>query len=245
MEEIFYDNNGRRILIYDDKNTVVINYIHANKVVTYGVLCKDYHSELQCYSKDDRIFIAYITVENQLVWDELGKESRLVLFGDKDELWNMTRVRIIDYMKGNILFVKARNTTSGREEIRYVFLDGDRKGNVLVSTMKKIEWYEILVKDGDYYLIYKVEKQTISKIFIMSMSSFGDINIEEYIMCKSQTVELLKERIDTIEDTHKREVADIVEKYKKQYNELVDVTKQIQEEGKKWRDLYYKNVKEN
>ena len=39
------------------------------------------------------------------------------------------------------------------------------------------------------------------------------------------------------------EMSRMEEQYKKQYDELAKLTKEIQEEGKRWRELYYKNVK--
>ncbi len=41
----------------------------------------------------------------------------------------------------------------------------------------------------------------------------------------------------------KNEINKIETQYRKQYDELAKLTKEIQEEGKRWRELYYKNVK--
>lgn len=74
-------------------------------------------------------------------------------------------------------------------------------------------------------------------------------------------IEIMKEEIEknkTIIDEEKQslhkaqevydnmlqsEMSRVEEQYKKQYDELAKLTKEIQEEGKRWRELYYKNVK--
>ena len=52
-----------------------------------------------------------------------------------------------------------------------------------------------------------------------------------------------EEVINDREENMKKEIDGLHKMYKNKYDELVKLTQEIQEEGKKWRELYYRNVK--
>ena len=91
----------------------------------------------------------------------------------------------------------------------------------------------------------------------MDVSRLGDISLSEYILCKEQTMQELEKRCkendknfhEAVEQTQadyekrlKTTVKSMEQRYKQQYDELAKLTQGMQEEGRKWRELYYKSV---
>lgn len=60
---------------------------------------------------------------------------------------------------------------------------------------------------------------------------------------KNNLLEKLEWEKNDREENVKKEIDGLHKTYKNKYDELVKLTQEIQEEGKKWRELYYRNVK--
>ena len=134
---------------------------------------------------------------------------------------------------------------------------GERKVQRLVYGTERIERYEILQHGEVSYLLYKLATEAKPRIYAVDVSRLGDISLSEYILCKEQTMQELEKRCkendknyneairktqEDYESRLKSTVKNMEQRYKQQYDELAKLTQGMQEEGRKWRELYYKSV---
>ena len=128
---------------------------------------------------------------------------------------------------------------------------------ILMHTETRIEHYEIWQQGGVSYLVYKLATEHRPRIFAVDVSRLGDISLTEYILCKEQTMQeltirckendknfnqALKKMEREYEEKWKENAKTMEKRYKSQYEELSELAKGMQEEGRKWLELYYKSV---
>ena len=76
----------------------------------------------------------------------------------------------------------------------------------------------------------------------------AEINTEKKLREEQEKYRMeIKKNTEMLENNYSKKLDErlhnVEEHYKKQYEELSEMTREIQEEGKKWRELYYKSVK--
>ncbi len=269
MEFIFSLKNGIKVIIYTEGNNIIVNYLSLGRIVRAGVLFNNYRWGLTSVIKDDEVYIAYVSVENELVWDKLGSQNPIVLYADKGERWLVDRLKIKEFQGILVLFYMTINHMEGHSEIKYIIPYGERRGRIIVSNKVVIGSYDVEDIYSQYFLWYKAEKDSIPSFFIMNLENINDIKIKEIYIEETSTEKIkeyyeintemkLKEQkekleieyrksTEMLEYSHSKKMQErlhnVEEHYKKQYNELSEMTREIQEEGKKWRELYYKSVK--
>jgi len=229
MEYVFSEKSGIKLVIWDEGNNIIVSYISGGRVIKSGILHKNYRTGLCCAKQDDDIYVAFVSVENELVWNRLLGGEPLILFSDKSENWQIYDLNIIVNSKGVVLFYETFNQKENQTEIKYILPYGERRGKLLCALSDKLNEYKIFFMGDRWYLWYITEDKKTSKFFIMNMERISDITISECFLTLEGDFEI---RLHNVENY-----------YKNKYDELYSMTKEIQEEGKKWRELYYKNVK--
>lgn len=259
MEAVYRWKGDKRILLYEEGNQILAQVVGTGRTVQWGSLCRDYHSCGASLLWENEIYVAYVNTENVLMWDKLFAEGRLVLV--KDGLWGSISDVTIAPVVGERTLLYVWYCMQGAENGRYdlCVIDplGERKVQRLVQGVGRIEHYEILQHGEVSYLLYKLERETKPRIFAVDVSRLGDISLSEYILCKEQTMQELEKRCkendknfhEAVEQTQadyekrlKTTVKSMEQRYKQQYDELAKLTQGMQEEGRKWRELYYKSV---
>ncbi|MCM1272499.1 MAG: hypothetical protein NC225_11785 [Clostridium sp.] len=258
MEKIFRLQNGRRVVVCDEGNNINIILFSNQRNIQWSVLRRDYGSELcTCMSGDD-ICLAYLNTANDLIWDVVGGENRIILLSDIGNVKNIRNIKLEKMNDRALLIYQTDNPASNRQELIYSFPESERKSRLLVSGEQIIEDY-ILYYNGEHYILRcKYRNEPALKTFVLKAGASGELTAEEQIMCKAEYIDELKgkckikqEEFDRVsaglreefEENLKKRAEDMEKRYRAQYDELVKLTKDIQEEGKKWRQLYYKSVK--
>ena len=215
MEAVYRWKGDKRILLYEEGNQILAQVIGTGRTVQWGSLCRDYHSCGVSLFWEDEIYVAYVNTENVLMWDKLFAEGRLVLVKGDD--W------------GSISTVRIAPVAGERTQL-YV-------------------WYRMADPGNGTDSLYVINPVDVSRL--------GDISLSEYILCKEQTMQELEKRCkendknyneairktqEDYESRLKSTVKNMEQRYKQQYDELAKLTQGMQEEGRKWRELYYKSV---
>lgn len=257
MQKIFMSADDRRVAVMDNGNNINIVFIAGKRNIRWFHYRNDYHSQLCGTQCNGKIGLAYINVSNELVWDVVGADERIILLSDLGNIWNVRNMCLAQMNEKNILFYKANNPVNGNCELIYTYPDGERKGRTLVSGNSNIENYHVFFDGEKNILKYRLQGEAGFKWFVMNTDKPDEIRLEEYVLssvhsiseieerCRLREKEFEKERDRLREEFDKnlKSQADEMErKYKKQYDELSEFAKQLQEEGKKWRELYYKSV---
>lgn len=259
MQKIFMSTDEKRIVVMDNGNNINLVFIAGNRNIQWVHYRNDYHSQLCGIESNGKIGLAYINVSNELVWDVVGKDNRVVLLSDMGNIWNVRQLRLRQINGKNILFYKANNPVNENCELIYTYPDGERKGKALVSGSSIIEDYHIFFDGEKYILKYKLQGEESFKCFVMHTDKTDEIGLEEYVLSSVQSIGQIEERCRLKEEEYERErkklrkefektlrtqANEMEKKYKKQYDELAEFAKQLQAEGKRWRELYYKAVEE-
>lgn len=262
MEAIYKRYDGKKYVIYDEGNQLVVSVLGASRSVQWGVLCRDYHSCAVSYRKEDVIYVAYLNVDNTLYFDRLFQEGRLALVSG-ELLGNISNVQIEELQgeKSDIyVLYQHLDQETGTHAICAINPLGERKNQVIMTSKERIEHYRVVVHNGVSYLEYKLLSEPKSKIYAIDRNRLGDISLTEYILCKEKTIEelsrrckegdrefqrALREKQKEYETKLRDTTKEMEREYKEQYNELSKLAKGMQEEGRKWRELYYKSVTKN
>lgn len=229
MEYVFsYEN--RKILIYSAGNNIYYNVIFGNKITQIKAVSKDYHMGLCCMEYKNDIYCTYITVARELVWQNMTEDERLILFADVNDLWNMENLRSVEINNMPAIMFQAQNPVTKEGEIRCIFPNEDKKIYSLVNDKNGILEYEIAGDKGRLFVCYTTNETKDKRIFMLTGEK-NNITLKEYILADLDYVAKLESNLKYTE-----------ENYRKQYEELEKLTKDIQNEGKKWREMYYKVV---
>lgn len=224
MGECFTLKDGRNVCVFDEGNNIIMVILGTARSVKWLVLRNDFLKELLLCNYADDIYMSYITVGREIVWEELISEKRIVLYKySDDENVKLIGILCTDDVKC-ILCIKKKNTGA---ELGVVYarlgIDNYRK----VCGLDEMCEDALLVKhDGDFYLfsgrecIYRIEP--------------GEIPLVQNI--KADEDELLAEA----EERFRSKLEEQHRYYKKQYDELEELARSMQEEGKRWRQMYYR-----
>lgn len=255
MEYVFsYEN--RKILIYSAGNNIYYNVIFGNKITQIKAVSKDYHMGLCCMKYKNDIYCTYITVARELVWQNMTEDERLILFADVNDLWNMENLKSVEINDMPALMFQAQNPVTKEGEIRCIFPNEDKKIYSLVNDKKGICGYEIVGDKEKIFVCYTTNETKDKRIFMVTGEK-NNITLKEYVLSDLDYVALLRDRCIQIEEKFnsekekikkeydaktERDMKYIEENYRRQYEELEKLTKDIQNEGKRWREMYYKAV---
>lgn len=260
MEYVYALSGGRKAVIYDEGNNILIVFLNRGRSAQWVILERDYHSNLVMGQFEGELYISYISVAHELVWKKIGEEGRLVLFADVNDVLRLRNINIVSMEKTQYIFYGISNSSAKTEEIRYVEPDGDRKSTILVSEAQSIYDCRIEYVQGSIHLSYRCGEgqDGQQKNFIVTMEGNGRHRLEEYVLCgrtalreheercrmvQEQCDKEIRQKQEMYERRLKDEIHNAEQRYKKQYDELADLTKQIQKEGRTWRDLYHKSIR--
>lgn len=259
MEYVYALGGGRKAVIYDEGNNIFLVFLNRGRTAQWVILERDYHSDLAVGEFGGELYISYISVAHELVWKRIGEEGKLVLFADVNDAFHLCNLSMVGLEGKQYIFYRFSNPSAEAGEIRYVRPDGDRKSMVLLSEHQGIHDCRMEEIRGVLYLSYRCgdEQNEQQKNFIVTMEEGGKHRLEEYVLCRQTTLTELEEQCrmtnekynNEVEEKQKEyekrlkdEIRNMERQYKKQYDELADLTKQIQKEGRTWRDLYHKSV---
>lgn len=258
MEKIFRSQNGRQIVVCDDGNNINIILLSNQRNIQWSILRRDYGSELCACMSGDEVCLAYLNTSNDLIWDVVGGENRIILLSDIGNVKNIRNIKLEKINNRAVLMYQTDNPVSNKQELIYCFAETERKSRLLISGEQVIEDYILYYNGQEHILRCRYRDEPALKTFVLKTGDMGELVPEEHIMCKAEYIDELnskckikQEEFDKASDRLREEFDEnlkkraeyIEKKYRAQYDELVKLTKDIQEEGKKWRQLYYKSVK--
>lgn len=257
MENVYLTVGGRRLVVFDEGNNINLVHIAGPRKLQWNTIRRDYASDIYSSSYNGRICLVYVNTANELVWDVIGNDNRIVLSINRENAARIKNVRIYSIDGNMVVTYQAKNSENGMDEIIYVLPEGERKGKVLVAGTDIEDYF--VVEDGEESLLrYKLRDEEGYRTYTIKLNKLGDINLEQYVICKARVMrelenscELLRtETAKKIEEANQKKddimcekLGEMEEKYKQQYNELVSLTREIQEEGRHFRELYYRSIK--
>ena len=250
MEFIHSLSDGKKAVIYDDGNNVMLLFITNIRNMQSAVVVRDYLSLLDCLYFRNNIYIAYISTANELKWKQAGREEGLVLMSGSKEAIDISKISQFVINEKIYVSYLFYNSSRNAYEIRYVNPNGDRKFKVMLSGKERVNDYRITCENDETFLKIKYSENDKYEYYRISIDGQEDISLsKEYLVDEGEN-EKNKERfrleIETLREElkkqHEEEIRSMKENYMKQYNELSDMTKQVQDEGKRYRELYVKTL---
>ena len=265
MEFIHALADGRKAVIYDEGNSVTAIFITNIRNMQSANLARDYLASLDCIYFRGNIYIVYISNANEVKFRQVGSEEALVLISDANDLWNISGLRLFILNEKLYVSYQIYNQAAESYEIRYINPRGDRKSRLITSRKEKIHEYGISRIDDEEYLRIKCDGSDFD-YYRMIIDGNEDITLakrylvdeavqEEKLRAGKEQLERkinqeydeklkaeIKQLKDELEERRTAEIDSISANYQKQYNELSELTRQIQDEGKKYRDMYVQTL---
>ncbi|MBR1816607.1 MAG: hypothetical protein IJ763_07895 [Lachnospiraceae bacterium] len=276
MEFIHSLADGRKAIIYDEGNNIILIFMTNTRNMQSAVVARDYLSSLDCVYFRNNIYIVYISNTNEVKFRQIGSDETLVLISDANEVWNVSDLQLFVINEKIYLSYQIYNKGDDEHEIRYINPRGDRKSKLMLSKKDRIYEYSIFTANEEIYLKVRYEAGKAYEFYRLSIDGSEDIVLsqnyliddnerkryEKDINDKLDKIEAdkndLKEQISKeyedklnqemdklkteLDEKRAEEIRSLEENYTRQYNELSDMTKQIQEEGKQYRDMYIQTL---
>ncbi len=283
MEYIHSLSDGRKAVIYDEGNNVMLLFITNIRNMQSAVIARDYLSLLDCLYFRNNLYISYISTGNELKWKQAGRDDGLVLISGTGEAFDVAGISQFVINEKIYVSYQIYNGSINSYEIRYIAPNGDRKSKTIFSQDEKIKGYRMEKINEDVYLIiqskengpydyYRLDidgQEDISlsreylvdekeenkrkedfekkvKLFEDEKNKYKDNMEKEFESEKKRENEQFKLEIEKLKEElqkqHSDEIKALEENYTRQYNELSDMTRQVQEEGRRYRDLYVQTL---
>ncbi len=271
METVFSDRDGIKNVIFDYGNNLMLGQVAVGRQVQWLILAKDYASDMKFIRIRGIGYMVYITTENQLVWHQVGVTERIVLNTVLSEVLEIDNINIISIDNGIYVIYRMHNISENKWELRYINPLGKRKSKALISTKEKILDYKVFNINENNLLSYRLQGDKKSLYYQIKIAEERELGVYDIACLESKDKELesLKRELDYInedksrledlldelkkkESVEKSTIKDYenrlrlteekLEDYIKQYNELTKLTQEIQAEGKRWRELYYRST---
>lgn len=262
MEYIYALTGAGKVAIYDDGNNIMAVFFGKLRNVQWSVIEKDYRSDLVSRELGSSIYIAYISVANEIVLKTVGEKTHLVLLADPNNAMNFRQVKLAAIDDEPVVFYITANAKTGEDELWCIMAQGSKRSRKLMSGKDGIHDYSIKEADGRLYISYCSVEEGIKMKYVIDEAEFNVNKFEEYEIYKKSDIERLagiykennetnerklreqyEKKYEELKKKSKERLAEQERQYKNQYDELVDLTRQVQTEGRKWRDLYYKSIK--
>lgn len=283
MEFIHSLSDGRKAVIYDEGNNVMLLFISNIRNMQSAVVARDYLSLLDCLYFRNNLYISYISTGNELKWKQAGRDDGLVLISGTGEAFDVSGLS--QFVINEKLYVSYQifNSSINSYEIRYINPNGDRQSKIIISANEKIAEYGIKQLNDEVYLKLKFNENEPYSFYKLSVNGQEDISIsKEYLIDeneekikreefenrirqfeeeknkfkfnmekqfeseKEKDNEQFKQEIkklrEELQNEHNEKIRALEENYTRQYNELSDMTRQVQEEGRRYRELYVKTL---
>ena len=283
MEYIHSLSDGRKAVIYDEGNNVMLLFITNIRNMQSAVIARDYLSLLDCLYFRNNLYISYISTGNELKWKQAGRDDGLVLISGTGEAFDVAGISQFVINEKIYVSYQIYNGSINSYEIRYIAPNGDRKSKTIFSQDEKIKGYRMEKINEDVYLIIQLKEngpydyyrldidgqEDISlsreylvdekeenkrkedfekkvKLFEDEKNKYKDNMEKEFESEKKRENEQFKLEIEKLKEElqkqHSDEIKALEENYTRQYNELSDMTRQVQEEGRRYRDLYVQTL---
>lgn len=251
--------------IYNNQSDIFILMIENGRIVINEVLCSDYHSGLTAARVDDNIYIAYVTMAGELVAEAISGGERIVLYSDCDNSRRPENISIAAVDNEIIVFYKL-GSFDGVTEIRCIAVEKGSSSRLIYSNNTDLQYsliHEEIGGDGrekSYYIKIIEENDPNIRRFKLIRRDDGIIDWDEFLMVRKETIaELEKKCLINAEECNrklkaqqrdnderiKKELKEQEKRFKKQYDQLSEMAKNIQDEGRRWRDLYYRSTNRN
>ncbi len=250
MEVIFSDRDGLKNVLFDHGNNVMLVQVAVGRQSQWLILAKDYASDMCFIRFRGAGYIAYITIDNQLVWQQVGVGERIILNTVLSEVLEIDSINIVSIDNGVYVVYRMRNISEGKWELRYINPLGERKSRILVASADKFLDYKIFNINEHSLLSYRMKGDKKSRYFNIKINEEKELSVENMEDCdeRKKDFEGLKNELDIKGKTlseYENKVNATEEKLKdyiNKYNELTKLTQDIQAEGKRWRELYYRSI---
>lgn len=220
MDYIYNTPNGQKLILYEEKNLISFYKLPFKKNTFPVVLRKDFLDNLSSTYFNETIYFAYHDIKHNIVLDSLYGESRMILVSD---IYDYANLKLITYNKNLYLFFIALNPITKQYEIKIMMPYNDKNSLMICKCYDNIFKYDVIILNEKLILIYR------ENIYIYKQELDFNLYNHENIQSNLETEYISK-----------------IENIVKQYNELADYTRQLQEEAKKWKDIYIKsNINNN
>ncbi|MGN0436146.1 MAG: hypothetical protein ACI4D8_05935 [Wujia sp.] len=233
------------------------------RAVIREVLENDYDKGLNAIAIGDNIYISYITFSGKLVAIDMSGDRRVILCVDCDNIRDMENIGIIA-IENEVFILYKISYPDGDAEIRYVTAKQGSPSQILYSNHNTFRYsliHEEIGEDGEtgnYYInIIEKDSPKIRRFKLLKRGN-GIIDCDEYLIVRRETIdELNKKCLINAEECNrklkaqqrenderiKRKLKEQEKRFKKQYDQLSEMAKNIQDDGRRWRDLYYRSTR--
>lgn len=239
MEYIFELTEGRRAVIYDEGSQIIIAFMAYGRIINQAVLEREYHSELNAITWGNNIYLAYVTVSNAITWLQVGGTGRVIIYANDSSVCHVMDLKLGEVDHKLLLFYRTDYDDSQIWRLQYVQPLVERKSFMLGEWKKEID-YSLACVGGQ--CICSVKMNGVTTHYYIEENDNQRYELKEVCLISNEEIDKQNILKEEMENRSKGEYEQLEKSFRTQYNDLVEFAKQLQDEGKYWREMYRRSV---
>lgn len=246
MEYIHGLPDGTKLAVWEERNQVMALALPFRRGAGAAVLAREVLKDLTSHLFRGVVYYACHSLEHRILFGAVGDGAPVAILSDPADDRQYSGLRLLEWHEELYLFFRSRSRTgkgwelkvmrplSGREVVTVwegfadpvdpVYADGERL--VILAGGRLCTWDGKHPPEEGELLRHGTGQKARDAILRLE---------EENRRHRLREEELLRER-ESLVKSHEVRIGEI----KKQYDELAAYAAQLQQEGKRWREKYYK-----
>lgn len=264
MDYVFRLADGRRLALWSEKNQVIRQLSGGGGNRSQVSLRTDFLSDLSAVSMEGKFYYVYQNTSRRVVLSLPEGEEERVLFGESIEHCRHGGLTLISSLGQLYLFytawspIRERYSLNVCRPLEYIgdenfMVGGEIPATALLKEEESVPAFQVIGEAGGIRVLAG------QRCFCLNQGENGEENWQEGRYCVSDKLKWYEEQAEKADELTaqirqmkelNRQTDETVHQLKNrldtavtQYNELAEVARQLQIEGKKWRDKYYQETK--
>lgn len=256
VEYICKQNENLRISLFDYDNNIVAVVMEGTKNTKWNLIASDYRSGMNCIYYEGKLYVEYISIENEVILRRIGEDRRVILMKLGDSISEIIGLAL-GVLNNNLYMLYVKKTKDTECELFSMDIVDKKEIKKITTIYSGCTSVCFEAKKDEILMFFDNFSQKYMRIFIVKDKQ---LQFESLYICNENVIfeleekckiigeeynKSIKKQSDEIVNRYEKRIKTMEKQYKEQYLELEKLAKDIQEEGRKWRDKYYKSIKKN
>ena len=239
MEHIHRLPDGTKLAVWEERNQVMALALPSRRGMGAVVLARDILKDLTSTVFRGSVYYACHSLEHRILFGAAGEGQPTAILSDPSDEQHYSALRLLEWKEELYLFFRAKSRTGKSWELRAMRPLAGREVKTLWEGLS--ETTEPVYAAGEKLVILadgKIctwdGKQPPERGELLRFGT-GQKARDAILKLEAEKGQY-KAQAETLVKKHERKLQEI----KKQYDELAAYAAELQQEGKKWREKYYK-----
>ncbi len=246
MEYIHSLPDGTKLAVWEERNQALSLMLPLRRGMGVSVLARDVLKDLVSVMFRGSVYYAYHSLEHRIMFGSAEDRKAAAVLSDPSDGRQYSALTLLEWMGELYLFFRARGQKEKSWELKVLRPLSGREAKTLwegftepVEPVYAVGERLVILADGKFCTWdgkQPPEQGELLRLGTGQRARDAILKLEESNrQCREQAEALFRER-ELLVKSHEGQIAE----FKKQYDDLAAYAAELQKEGKRWREKYYK-----